>query len=159
MTGERTLPRPVSVRFPDITTAPGSNPAKRVLMLDASVRQPDHRRRADRKLRLHAGSLEIGREQRSTSYPGERGDAAKSQAEHVQCRVAPRQCLQRSELRHICDHQRRREQLEAVRNDTDTKITALLNDDQKTKFAAWQQERKRRMERRQGPDAPAPPGA
>jgi Spy/CpxP family protein refolding chaperone len=52
-----------------------------------------------------------------------------------------------------------REQMEAIRNDTDTKITALLNDDQKTKFAAWQQQRKQRMERRQGPDAPAPPGA
>jgi hypothetical protein len=52
-----------------------------------------------------------------------------------------------------------REQMEAVRNDTDNKITALLNDDQKTKFAAWQQQRKERMERRQAPNAPAPPGA
>ena len=55
----------------------------------------------------------------------------------------------------------RREQMEAIRNDTDTKITALLNDDQKTKFAALQQERKERMERRQGPgaggDNPPPP--
>jgi protein CpxP len=52
----------------------------------------------------------------------------------------------------------RREQMESIRNDTDTKITALLNDDQKTKFAAWQQERKARMEQRQG-DGPggAPP--
>ena len=33
---------PVSVRFPDITTAPGANPAKRVLQIDASVQQPDH---------------------------------------------------------------------------------------------------------------------
>jgi photosystem II stability/assembly factor-like uncharacterized protein len=32
---------PVSVRFPEITTAPGSNPAKRVLMLDASASDPD----------------------------------------------------------------------------------------------------------------------
>jgi protein CpxP len=57
----------------------------------------------------------------------------------------------------------RREQMESIRNDTDTKITALLNDDQKTKFAAWQQERKERMEHRQGPggeNAPPPsPGA
>jgi Spy/CpxP family protein refolding chaperone len=45
----------------------------------------------------------------------------------------------------------RREQMESIRNDTDTKITAFLNDDQKTKFAAWQQERKARMEQRQGP--------
>jgi Spy/CpxP family protein refolding chaperone len=54
-----------------------------------------------------------------------------------------------------------REQMEAIRNDTDTKIAALLNDDQKTKFAAWQQERKARMERRQGSggDNPPPPHA
>ena len=55
-----------------------------------------------------------------------------------------------------------REQMEAIRNDTDTKINALLNDDQKAKFAAWQQERKERMERRQNPggdnSAPPPPG-
>ena len=55
-----------------------------------------------------------------------------------------------------------REQMEAIRNDTDTKISALLNEDQKAKFAAWQQERKARMERRQGPggdNPPPPPGA
>ena len=40
--GERWTRLPVSVRFPDITTAPGSNPAKRVLMLDASANEPDH---------------------------------------------------------------------------------------------------------------------
>jgi protein CpxP len=53
----------------------------------------------------------------------------------------------------------RREQMESIRNETDTKITALLNDDQKTKFAAWQQERKARMQQRQGPggDNPPPP--
>jgi protein CpxP len=50
-----------------------------------------------------------------------------------------------------------RAQMEAIHNDTDTKITALLNDDQKTKFAAWQQQRKERMERRGGPDGPPPP--
>src|ERR1700677_265679 len=53
----------------------------------------------------------------------------------------------------------RREQMESIRNDTDTKITALLNDDQKSKFAAWQQERKSRMEQREGGgpgDAPPP---
>lgn len=49
-----------------------------------------------------------------------------------------------------------REQMEAIRNDTDTKITALLNDDQKTKFAAWQQERKQRMEHREGGPPPPP---
>jgi photosystem II stability/assembly factor-like uncharacterized protein len=32
---------PVSVRFPEITTAPGANPAKRVLMMDASLAEPD----------------------------------------------------------------------------------------------------------------------
>jgi Spy/CpxP family protein refolding chaperone len=51
-----------------------------------------------------------------------------------------------------------REQMEAIRNDTDTKISALLNDDQKTRFAAWQQQRKARMEPRQGPAPPPPPG-
>lgn len=51
-----------------------------------------------------------------------------------------------------------REQMETVRNDTDTKISALLNDEQKTKYAAWQQQRKERMERRGGgPDGPPPP--
>lgn len=50
-----------------------------------------------------------------------------------------------------------REQMDAIRNDTDTKINALLNDDQKAKFAEWQQERKARMERRQGPNEPPPP--
>jgi Spy/CpxP family protein refolding chaperone len=52
-----------------------------------------------------------------------------------------------------------REQMEALRNDTDTKISALLNQDQKAKFAEWQQERKARMERHQGPggDNPPPP--
>jgi len=54
-----------------------------------------------------------------------------------------------------------REQMEGIRKDTDSKITALLNDDQKTKFAAWQQQR---MERRRGgggdaaPPPPPPPG-
>jgi hypothetical protein len=49
--------------------------------------------------------------------------------------------------------------MEAIRNDTDSKITALLNDDQKPKFAAWQQQRKEAMEHRHGPggdSAPAP---
>ncbi|HKO17703.1 MAG TPA: YCF48-related protein [Acidobacteriaceae bacterium] len=39
--GARWTRLPVSVRFPEITTAPGSNPAKRVLMLDASASDPD----------------------------------------------------------------------------------------------------------------------
>jgi Spy/CpxP family protein refolding chaperone len=52
-----------------------------------------------------------------------------------------------------------REQMQAIRKDTNTKISALLNDDQKTKFAAWQQQR---MERGRGPggpggDQPPPP--
>ena len=51
-----------------------------------------------------------------------------------------------------------REQMEAIRKETDGKITALLNDDQKSKFAAWQQERKARMQQRMGGDAPPPPG-
>jgi hypothetical protein len=40
--GEHWARLPVSVRFPEITTASGANPAKRVLMLDASVSEPDH---------------------------------------------------------------------------------------------------------------------
>jgi photosystem II stability/assembly factor-like uncharacterized protein len=39
--GERWMRLPVSVRFPEITTAPGANPAKRVLKMDASVGDPD----------------------------------------------------------------------------------------------------------------------
>ncbi len=50
-----------------------------------------------------------------------------------------------------------REQMEAIRSGTDTKISALLNEDQKAKFAALQQERKARMERRQGPGSDNPP--
>ena len=55
-----------------------------------------------------------------------------------------------------------REKMEAIRTDTDSKIDALLNDDQKTKFAAWQQQRKQMMERHRGPggdQAPPPPDA
>src|SRR6202167_3511543 len=40
--GEHWTRLPVSVRFPEITTAPGANPAKGVLMLDASASEPDH---------------------------------------------------------------------------------------------------------------------
>jgi protein CpxP len=52
-----------------------------------------------------------------------------------------------------------REQMQAIRKDTDAKISALLNDEQKTKFAAWQQQR---MQGRRGPggpggDQPPPP--
>jgi photosystem II stability/assembly factor-like uncharacterized protein len=54
--GERWTRLPVSVRFPEITTAPGANPAKRVLMLDASASQPDH---------LY-GAIEVGGTVRST---------------------------------------------------------------------------------------------
>lgn len=50
-----------------------------------------------------------------------------------------------------------REQVEAIRNDTNTKITALLNDDQKTKFAVWQQERRERMQQRRGQGGENPP--
>jgi len=51
----------------------------------------------------------------------------------------------------------RREQMEAIRNDTDTKISALLTDEQKTRFAAYQQERNERMARRQGRGGDAAP--
>jgi photosystem II stability/assembly factor-like uncharacterized protein len=39
--GEHWQRLPISVRFPDITTTAGANPVKRVLMLDASVSEPD----------------------------------------------------------------------------------------------------------------------
>ena len=39
--GERWQRLPISVRFPDITTTLGANPVKRVLMIDASVSEPD----------------------------------------------------------------------------------------------------------------------
>ena len=54
--GEHWTRLPVSVRFPEITTAPGANPAKRVLKLDASVNEPDH---------LYA-AIEVGGTLRST---------------------------------------------------------------------------------------------
>jgi periplasmic protein CpxP/Spy len=48
--------------------------------------------------------------------------------------------------------------METIHNDTDTKINALLNDEQKTKFAALQAERKARMQQREGGgEAPPPP--
>lgn len=46
--------------------------------------------------------------------------------------------------------QARHAQMEAIRTDTDNKITALLTEEQKTKFAAYQQGRKDRMARWQG---------
>jgi Spy/CpxP family protein refolding chaperone len=49
-----------------------------------------------------------------------------------------------------------REQMQGIRMETDAKINALLNDDQKTKYAAWEKER---MEHRRGGggDGPPPP--
>jgi Spy/CpxP family protein refolding chaperone len=47
-----------------------------------------------------------------------------------------------------------REQMEVIRKDTDAKISALLNDEQKLKFATWQQ---RRMQGRRGPGGNQPP--
>ena len=54
--GEHWERLPVSVQFPDITTAPGSNPVKRVLMLAASESDPD----------LLYGAIEVGGIIRST---------------------------------------------------------------------------------------------
>ena len=39
--GEHWMRLPVAVRFPEITTVPTANPAKRVLMMDASASDPD----------------------------------------------------------------------------------------------------------------------
>ena len=54
--GEHWTRLPVSMRFPEITTAPGANPAKRVLMLDASASEPSH----------IYGAIEVGGTIRST---------------------------------------------------------------------------------------------
>jgi photosystem II stability/assembly factor-like uncharacterized protein len=54
--GEHWTRLPVSVRFPEITTAPGANPAKRVLRLDASAAEPD----------LLYAAIEVGGTLRST---------------------------------------------------------------------------------------------
>ena len=49
-------------------------------------------------------------------------------------------------------------QMDAIRDETDTKISALLNDEQKTTFANWIAKRKAAMARHEagGPDAPPP---
>ena len=54
--GEHWTRLPVAVRFPEITTAAGANPAKRVLRLDASAGEPD----------LLYGAIEVGGTIRST---------------------------------------------------------------------------------------------
>lgn len=54
--GDTWQPVPVSVRFPEITTAPGANPAKRVLMIGGSVADPD----------VLYGAIEVGGMIRST---------------------------------------------------------------------------------------------
>jgi len=54
----------------------------------------------------------------------------------------------------------RRQQAEAIRNESATKISALLDDSQKKTFADWQAKRQAAMERRrqnQGPDGGPPP--
>ena len=50
-----------------------------------------------------------------------------------------------------------RVQMDSIRDASDAKITALLSDDQKPKFAAWQQQRKQMMEHRRGPEGEAAP--
>jgi photosystem II stability/assembly factor-like uncharacterized protein len=54
--GEHWVRLPVSVRFPEITTAPGANPAKRVLKMDASASRPE----------LLYAAVEVGGTLRST---------------------------------------------------------------------------------------------
>ena len=55
--------------------------------------------------------------------------------------------------------QTRRSQVEAIRNESNTKITALLDENQKKTFADWTAKRKAEMERRrqQGGEAAPPP--
>jgi photosystem II stability/assembly factor-like uncharacterized protein len=54
--GERWTRLPVSVRFPEITIAPGANPAKRVLKMDADAGEPN----------LLFAAIEVGGTLRST---------------------------------------------------------------------------------------------
>lgn len=54
--------------------------------------------------------------------------------------------------------QARRTQMNQIRDESDTKITALLDDNQKKIFADWIQKRKAAMEQRQsGAGQPPPP--
>lgn len=50
-----------------------------------------------------------------------------------------------------------RAQMRAIREDSDGKINALLNGDQKAKFAEWQKERSARMGNGGAPPPPPPP--
>jgi hypothetical protein len=50
-----------------------------------------------------------------------------------------------------------RDKVEAIRDATETKIAALLDDAQKPKFADWQQKRKAAVERRRRQDDQPPP--
>jgi Spy/CpxP family protein refolding chaperone len=50
-----------------------------------------------------------------------------------------------------------RQQMEQIRQATDSRIAGVLNDDQKAKFAAWQKQRQERMEHRGGPGEGGPP--
>ena len=53
-------------------------------------------------------------------------------------------------------------QMKQIREENDTKITALLDDGQKKTFAEWQQRREAQMESRRGRDGqggPPPDGA
>ena len=50
-----------------------------------------------------------------------------------------------------------REQFRSIRQDTNSKIEALLNDDQKTMFEAWIQQRQQRMQQRRGQEGQQAP--
>jgi Spy/CpxP family protein refolding chaperone len=47
-----------------------------------------------------------------------------------------------------------RSKVDLIRSETNTKITALLDENQKKTFADWQAQRKAEMDRRQGPPPP-----
>jgi DNA repair ATPase RecN len=53
--------------------------------------------------------------------------------------------------------QANRAQAKELREQSNTKISALLNDSQKKTFADWIQRRKADMERRRGQEGPPPP--
>ncbi|MGB6691979.1 MAG: hypothetical protein WBE76_29405 [Terracidiphilus sp.] len=98
---------------------------------------------------------ELNQLSRVLSLTGEQKTQVKSilEAQHQQIEQLRNSTAQNSQA---SGAQPNREQIQAIRQDTNSKIEALLSDEQKTKFEAWEQQRKERMEQRRGQQAPAP---
>ena len=105
--GEHWIRLPVSVHFPEITTAPGANPAKRVLRLDASAGEPD----------LLYAAIEVGGTLRSTdggehwenlSHGQYVNDDAVDMHAVLASRWRPGHCLRHRAGRHVSQRRRRR---------------------------------------------------